>query len=181
MFVGLWLFLPAMLPNSAAVVFGGGTPVDFGKNWKGKRILGDGKTWRGFFGGAFAGFALGLILIGISYIFDKEGLWGYADLQTGICVVLSLSFGSLLGDMMGSFIKRRMGIDRGKKAPILDQYDFLIGAFLFTALFNWNWVYNTYVEGYHIFALVFLLAITLILHRAMNIIGYKAGMKEEPW
>jgi len=181
MFVGLWLFLPAMLPNSAAVVFGGGAPVDFGKSWKGKRILGDGKTWRGFFGGGLAGFVLGLILIGISYIFDSGNLWGYIDIRTGICVILSLSFGSLLGDIAGSFIKRRLNIERGQKAPILDQYDFLIGALLFTALFNWQWVYATYIEGYHIFSLIFLLIITLVLHRGMNIIGYKAGLKKEPW
>ena len=42
--VGVWVFVPALLPNSAAVVFGGGTPVDFGRSWRGKRILGDGKT-----------------------------------------------------------------------------------------------------------------------------------------
>jgi CDP-2,3-bis-(O-geranylgeranyl)-sn-glycerol synthase len=181
MLAGLWLFLPAMLPNSAAVVFGGGTPVDFGRTWKGKRILGDGKTWRGFFGGGLAGVVLGLILMGISYIFDKDGLWGYTDVWTGIVVIICLSFGSLLGDMMGSFIKRRLGIERGKKAPILDQYDFLIGAFLLTLLFNHRWVYNTYIEGWHILALVFLLIITLLLHRMMNIIGYKAGLKKEPW
>ena len=57
MFVGLWLFLPAMLPNSAAVLFGRGSTakMDFGKTWRGKRIFGDGKSWRGFFGGALSG------------------------------------------------------------------------------------------------------------------------------
>jgi len=181
MLAGLWLFLPAMLPNSAAVVFGGGTPVDFGRSLNGKRILGDGKTWRGFFGGGMAGVVLGIILIGISFIFDKDGLWGYMSIWTGIGVVICLSFGSLLGDMMGSFIKRRIGIERGKKAPILDQYDFLIGAFLLTALFYPRWVYETYIEGWHIVALIFLLIVTLLLHRAMNIIGYKTGLKDVPW
>jgi CDP-2,3-bis-(O-geranylgeranyl)-sn-glycerol synthase len=181
MLTGLWLFLPAMLPNSAAAVFGGGTPVDFGKSINGKRILGDGKTWRGFFGGAFSGVALGIILVGISYIFDKDNLWGYVEFWRALCVILCLSFGSLLGDMMGSFIKRRLGIQRGKKAPVLDQYDFVIGAFLLTALFNFGWVYDTYIEGWHILALIFLLVITLILHRAVNIIGYRIGVKNEPW
>ena len=179
MLTGLWLFLPAMLPNSAAVVFGGGTPVDFGRTWKGKRILGDGKTWRGFFGGGLAGVVLGLILMGISYIFDKENLWGYIGLWKGLCVISCLSFGSLLGDMLGSFIKRRLGIDRGQKAPILDQYDFVIGAFLLTVVFNWRWVYETYAEN--ILALIFLLLLIPLVHRAVNIIGYKAGLKKEPW
>jgi len=31
---GLWLMVPAYLPNSVAAFFGGGKPVDFGKNWK---------------------------------------------------------------------------------------------------------------------------------------------------
>ena len=46
--VGVWLMLPALIPNSAAVLFGGGRPMDFGKSWRGKRLLGDGKTWKGF-------------------------------------------------------------------------------------------------------------------------------------
>jgi CDP-2,3-bis-(O-geranylgeranyl)-sn-glycerol synthase len=172
-----------MLPNSAAVVFGGGTPVDFGKSWKGKRILGDGKTWRGFFGGGLTGVVLGLILMGIAYLLGKEAVWGYGGLWTGLGIIICLSFGSLIGDMAGSFIKRRLGIDRGKKAPILDQFDFLIFAFLITAIFYPRWIYETYItlEGWHILALIFLLVITLLLHRAMNIIGYKAGLKKEPW
>lgn len=181
MLVGLWLFLPAMIPNSAAVVFGGGTPVDFGKEWNGRRILGDGKTWRGFFGGGLSGVALGLILIGISYFFDPEDFWGFGPFWSNVGILVCLSFGSLLGDMMGSFIKRRLNIARGQKAPVLDQFDFVIGAFLVTALFYPHWVYGNFIEGWHILALVFVLIMTLILHRAVNIIGYKAGLKNEPW
>ncbi|MDR0334689.1 MAG: CDP-2,3-bis-(O-geranylgeranyl)-sn-glycerol synthase [Methanomassiliicoccaceae archaeon] len=181
MLIGLWVFLPAMLPNSAAVVFGGGKPMDFGRSINGKRILGDGKTWRGFFGGGLAGVALGIILMGISYIFDKDGLWGYIDFWKGLGIVICLSFGALLGDLMGSFIKRRLGIARGKKAPILDQFDFVIGAFLLTALFHWRWVYDTYIHEWHILALIFLLIVTLLLHRAMNILGYKMKLKDVPW
>ena len=64
MLLGFWLFLPAMLPNSAAAFFGryGRTKMDFGRSWKGKRIFGDGKSWAGFFGGALSGILLGLIL-----------------------------------------------------------------------------------------------------------------------
>jgi CDP-2,3-bis-(O-geranylgeranyl)-sn-glycerol synthase len=180
MLTGLWLFLPALVPNSAAVIFGGGTPVDFGKSMNGRRILGDGKTWSGFFGGGFSGVVLGLILMGIAHLFGSGTLWGYIDLWTGLLIVTCLSFGSLTGDIMGSFIKRRLGIERGKKAPVLDQYDFLIGAFLITALFNADWIYSTYIEGWNILALIFLLIMTLILHRAVNIVGYKARLKDEP-
>ena len=179
--VGVWVFVPALLPNSAAVVFGGGTPVDFGRSWRGKRILGDGKTWRGFFGGAFSGIVLGLIMIGAAWLADSPDLWGYGTVADGIGIVVCLAVGSLLGDMLGSFLKRRLGIERGMKAPILDQYDFVIGAFLVVTVFYPQWVWSTYVEGWHIAALVLLLAIVWFLHRGVNIIGYRLGLKNEPW
>ena len=179
--VGVWVFVPALLPNSAAVVFGGGTPVDFGRSWRGKRILGDGKTWRGFFGGAFSGIVLGLIMIGAARLAGSPDLWGYGTVADGIGIVVCLAVGSLLGDMLGSFLKRRLGIERGMKAPILDQYDFVIGAFLVVTLFYPQWVWSTYVEGWHIAALVLLLALVWFLHRGVNIIGYRLGLKNEPW
>ena len=50
----LWIIIPAYVSNASAVLVGGGTPIDFGKNWSdGKRILGDGKTWRGLLSGTF--------------------------------------------------------------------------------------------------------------------------------
>jgi len=183
MICGLWLFLPAMIPNSAAVVFGrmSKTKMDFGKSWRGKRIFGDGKSWGGFFGGAFSGIFLGLILIGISLLFGSEDCWGYGPLWGNIGILVTLSFGAVLGDLTGAFIKRRIGLDRGAKAPILDQYDFVAGAMLLTALFHPEWVYATYIEGWHIAALIFLLLIMFAIHRSVNIIGFKAGLKKEPW
>ena len=181
MFTGLWLFLPAMVPNSAAVVFGGETKMDFGKSWRGKRIFGDGKSWRGFFGGAFSGIALGLVLIGVSWIWDPDNFWGYGPFWGNVGVLACLSFGAVLGDLCGAFIKRRLGMERGQKAPILDQYDFVIGAFLVTALFFPDWVYANYIEGWHIAALIFIIVIMFAIHRLVNIIGYRMGLKKEPW
>ncbi|MDR2698413.1 MAG: CDP-2,3-bis-(O-geranylgeranyl)-sn-glycerol synthase [Candidatus Methanoplasma sp.] len=181
MFAGLWLFIPAMLPNSAAAMVGGGAKIDFGRSWRGRRILGDGKSWRGLFGGGFAGVAIGLILIGISSIWDPENHWGFGPFWNNVGILFCLSFGAILGDIMGAFIKRRLGMERGQKAPVLDQYDFVLGAFLVTALFFPDWVYSTYIEGWHITALIFILALMFVIHRGVNIIGYKCGFKKEPW
>ncbi len=178
---GLWLFLPAMLPNSAAVVFGGKTKIDFGKSWRGKRIFGDGKSWRGLFGGAFSGILLGLVLIGIAALCGSDDYWGFGGFYSNVGVLACLSFGAILGDLMAAFIKRRIGLERGAKAPILDQYDFVIGAFLLTSIFYPGWVYAHYIEGMHICALIFLLLIMFAIHRSVNIIGYKMGLKKEPW
>jgi CDP-2,3-bis-(O-geranylgeranyl)-sn-glycerol synthase len=178
---GLWLFIPAMLPNSAAAALGGGPKIDFGKTWKGKRIFGDGKSWRGFFLGGFAGILIGLILIGISGLFGSENYWGFGPFYSNIGILFCLAFGAVLGDLMGAFIKRRLGMQRGQKAPVLDQYDFVFGAFVVTAIFFPNWVYSMFIEGWHIAALIFILALMFIIHRGVNIIGYKYGFKKEPW
>ena len=43
----MWYLLPAYLANTVAALVGGGAPIDGGHNWSdGKRILGDGKTFR---------------------------------------------------------------------------------------------------------------------------------------
>src|SRR5665647_3184936 len=56
--------LPAYLPNSFAAVFGGGKPIDGGRTLKdGRRIIGDGKTYRGLFSGIFFGVLAGSIQI----------------------------------------------------------------------------------------------------------------------
>jgi len=178
---GLWLFLPAMLPNSAAVLFGGGTPVDFGRSWKGRRILGDGKTWKGLIGGVAAGITLGICQMGTASYFGSENLWGFGTFESGLVIIIALAVGALFGDMLGSFVKRRLNLERGAKAPILDQYDFFIGAFLVVGIINLGWLYDQYFQGWQLMALIFVLFITPVLHRVVNIIGYKLGQKDVPW
>ena len=183
MLLGLWYFLPAMIPNTAAVVFGkrSKTKIDFGKSWRGKRIFGDGKSWGGLIGGGLTGVALGLLIIGINTLWDPNFEQSYGPFYSNIGILFCLSFGALLGDLTGAFIKRRLGMERGQKAPILDQYDFVAGAFLITALFFPDWVYAYYIEGWHLAALIFILVIMFAVHRITNIIGFKLGLKKEPW
>ncbi|MCU0852154.1 MAG: CDP-2,3-bis-(O-geranylgeranyl)-sn-glycerol synthase [Thermoplasmata archaeon] len=178
---GVWLMIPALVPNSAAVIFGGGTPMDFGRSWRGKRVLGDGKTWRGFFGGALTGVVLGLILMGVAMLLDAREVWGYGDWPDALLVIVALPFGSMTGDAAGSFLKRRLGKDRGAKAPVLDQYNFVIGALLLGLLLAPNWVLDHYYNDNGIYGLVLLLIVVPLLHRGVNIIGYKMGKKDVPW
>lgn len=180
--IAFWLLLPAFAANPTAVLFGGGTPVDFGRRFKsGTRLLGDGKTWGGTFGGVFCGFLLGLLQLGLALPFDPEGLWGFGPLYPAIIIVLVLPIGSLLGDMIGSFIKRRARRERGAKTPILDQYDFVIGTFLLLVIFFPGWTLDRFVHGWGIVGLATIVTVTPFLHRGVNIIGYKMGKKREPW
>ena len=178
---GLWLMLPALIPNSAAVLVGGGTPMDFGRSWNGRRILGDGKTWRGFVGGTAAGVLFGAFQIVVG---DSAGLgdaWSHGEWPSAFVVVLCLGLGSMVGDSMGSFIKRRLGVERGIKAPGLDQYNFVIGAVVLVIVFRFDWFDLHFMEGNAIWGLVAVLVVVPLLHRGINIIGYKMGKKNVPW
>ncbi|MBO4302373.1 CDP-2,3-bis-(O-geranylgeranyl)-sn-glycerol synthase [Methanosarcinaceae archaeon] len=186
--VSLWVMLPAYLPNSFAALFGGGKPIDFGKTLKdGRRILGDGKTFGGFFAGIFWGLMTGLFqiwllskgftLFGISFPgFSATGVPDALDFSA-IVTIMSLSVGALLGDMAMSFVKRRIGLQRGAALPGVDQYDFLAGAFILTALTSWTWMSQTFTP----WMLVVIIVLTPILHLGTNIVGYKLKIKNEPW
>jgi CDP-2,3-bis-(O-geranylgeranyl)-sn-glycerol synthase len=179
--VGLWLMLPALIPNTAAVLWGGGAPMDFGRSWKGKRILGDGKTWRGFFGGALTGVAFGILEIFLAQNPAVPGAWGFGQWPESIATVFALAFGSMVGDSAGSFVKRRLDIGRGEKAPGLDQYNFVVGAVAFALILRPQWFLDHYIFDNGIFGLILLLAVVPVLHRGVNIIGYKLGKKNVPW
>ena len=81
----LWIIFPAYVANGSAVLVGGGTTVDFGKNWKdGKRILGDGKTWRGLFVGTFVGMTCGF---GLSVAAKYLEIYGYGYLGLNLSLI----------------------------------------------------------------------------------------------
>ncbi len=180
--VGLafWFLLPAYAANPMAVVFGGGTPMDFGRTFlDGRRLLGDGKTWRGFVGGIASGFVLGLVLQGIAILVSP--LLSFGEWPSVLGILILLPFAGLVGDLLGAFIKRRLGLDRGAKALGLDQYDFLIGTFLVLLLVATQWWLARFWTGDGIWGLGFIILITPVLHRVVNVIGYRRGHKREPW
>ncbi len=183
---------PAYATNASMVIFGRhGTPIDGGRNFiDGKRILGDGKTWQGTAGGITTGFIVGIFLTIISIFI----IWPFVQVQVasypmeladltylkaffsppiwlGFLRVLLLCVGTPLGDMIGSFIKRRFNLERGAPAPVIDQTDFLLGAiFLAYIIFQLWWMY-----------IVFALLVTILIHILANTLGYKLGYKKVPW
>jgi CDP-2,3-bis-(O-geranylgeranyl)-sn-glycerol synthase len=170
----LWIMLPAYLPNSAAAVLGGGRPVDGGRTFfrDEKRIFGDGKTWRGLFLGILAGILIGSMQIGVREYF---GLLTLPELTFPVVVILAA--GALLGDLVKSFFKRRLGKERGAEWLIVDQYDFVIGAFVLLLLLQYEWVVATVTPV----IVLWIIVMTPLLHRVVNIIGYLAGVKDVPW
>lgn len=173
----LILFIPAFIANPSAVITGGHFVMDGGKSWRGKRVFGDHKTWSGFIGGMAAGTLTGLLL---NYLFLLTGVKElvFSDqLADAFLMVLVLSCFSMLGDLAGSFVKRRVGKSPGAESLFLDQYPFALFALAFfyviflpqaRVLFPWEGV-------------VAILIVTPLIHRAVNIIGYRLKVKSVPY
>ena len=177
-----WIILPAYIANASAVLVGGGTPIDFGKTYKdGKRILGNGKTWRGLIIGTLVGMIGGFGLsIAAIYINQTEfafiGITDFLGFPYMIAIVFSICFGALFGDIVESFFKRRRGILRGKDWIPFDQIDFILGvlfvSFLISGLLDIidltksNW----FISNLTIWHILFLLIVTPIFHILANLI-----------
>jgi len=59
--LAIWFGLPAWIANASPVLGGGGRAIDGGRFYRdGRRILGDGKTIRGFIVGIIFGVLTGL-------------------------------------------------------------------------------------------------------------------------
>lgn len=182
-FIVLWIMMPAYLANTIAVLTGGKYPIDQGRiHSDGNRILGDGKTWSGLVGGTLGGVFIGFLQVNLGEGLI-EALSGSQDVdfwgENSIIVFFLLSFGALFGDMTASFIKRRSQLKRGDKSPLLDMFDFIGMALLLSFIFANEWLMSWILDGY--VPLFTLLIATPILHRGVNIIGFKIGVKNEPW
>ena len=171
----IWVMLPAYVPNNAAVLGGGGPPIDGGRTWGGKRILGDGKTWRGTIVGIAAGVGIALILNSIHGQVTGTLALDVPRFSWGIIVAFPV--GALLGDIAASFLKRRTGRKRGTMFPLVDQLDFVVVALLLGAIVDWGWMTETFTP----LLLLLVVFLTPIFHIGTNIIAYHLGLKDEPW
>jgi len=204
----LILYGPAYLANTGAMLFGKWIPDKIGfENHKidggrlhsdGNRLLGDGKSWEGLIGGGlFSGF-----LMVISHnvwngntpasntpfidplLFSEPSDWFWIGNEWGAAFVLGFTLGlaCMLGDMAGSFVKRRQGLKRegdvSSKAPILDTLPFAIFIFLAAAVLFRDQVIMHSDLAQPIVAIIIL---TPIIHRSFNILGYRLGLKSVPY
>ncbi|MHA1229045.1 MAG: CDP-2,3-bis-(O-geranylgeranyl)-sn-glycerol synthase [Candidatus Helarchaeota archaeon] len=198
----LWT-VPALTTNATMVIFGkNGKPIDGGRLFKGKRILGEGKTWQGMIGGVLFGLNIGMIIWVLNYfvINDAMVLLGLNNFQinpvngdvitiykneaeiasffkipplTAFLTSFCTAFGAFFGDMVGSAIKRRLNYKRGAPLPLIDQLDFISFAMLFAYLCHP--IQNVWLY------VVFMLIFTPLVHLLANVIAYMLHLKKEPW
>ena len=146
--------------------------VDFGKTYEGFPIFGTHKTWRGVILGILVGM---LVAWGQSYFYHHHffkgiSLFDYSKINIFLFGSL-ISFGAVLGDLLFSFLKRRLKMKPGQRWLPFDQTDYIIGAFLILTPFL------------KVSPLIWLtiFALTFFLHLLVNRIGYQLKICENKW
>ena len=151
---GLIFYSSAYATNASALLFKGRRQIDLGKVFiDGKPIFGSGKTFKGFF--------LGLVV----------GVFTGSMVGNSVIVSFLTSLGALLGDLMGAFIKRRISIKPGGPMPVLDQFDFMLGATLLSQA--WNHLDPR--------AIIIIMALTPAVHLISNFLAFLLKIKKVPW
>ena len=135
----LYFFVPAYLANMSPVLVQPwftslATPIDAGCTFRGRRVLGDHKTWRGL----LAGIAVAPLVLELQILAHRAGLMrGVALLDYASCSLwlgVLLGLGTGVGDAVKSFFKRQIGIAPGASWIGFDQLDFFIGAYAFASV-----------------------------------------------
>jgi CDP-2,3-bis-(O-geranylgeranyl)-sn-glycerol synthase len=163
-------FLPAGIAN-AAPVFANRIPwlrrykqpLDFGKHYRGRRIFGANKTWRGLLFGTVMGGVTSLL---ISYYFVPNS----ADAWYIFWVGASLGFGALVGDAVESFFKRQRDVPPGKSWFPFDQIDYIIGGLIF--VYPLTLIPPILMAG--------ILILYFGLHIVVSYLGFLTGFKKYP-
>lgn len=134
----LWFLLPAGLANTAPVLVRRlpllARPVDGGRSWRGARVFGDHKTWRGLLAAPLAGwmtFAAQQLAMQRWPALGELGALGSLELRAAPpWWGAVMGAGAILGDLVKSFAKRRMAIAPGRAWIPFDQLDYVAGAML---------------------------------------------------
>jgi len=128
--------------------------IDFGKRLPDNhRILGASKTWRGIFAALVATPAAAWLL-------------GYSP-EAGLLVALY----AMAGDLLSSFIKRRLAMAPSSMAPLLDQ----VPESLFPALMMMQ-TFNLDLTSVGLLVLIF-----VIVELALSHLLYRWGVRKRPY
>jgi len=93
--------------------------------------------------------------------------------------IILASYGAVIGDLIGSFLKRRVNIGSGAPFWIIDQLDFALCALLFVSIPSF--FFPTYFLLPDLFIIIFLLILTPAVSIIANTIAYITGLKDVPW
>lgn len=153
-------------------------PIDSRKTFRGKRIFGENKTYRGIVMtalGTALGFTLQAVVLHRWKTFQRLELLDYSG--AGV-VFLGLLTGAaaMLGELPNSFIKRQIDIAPGATTGgvlnlffyILDQIDYLPGV----------WIVFSFFVGVTFQRVIFSAVFLFISHQIISLLGFWLGMRK---
>jgi hypothetical protein len=176
----LWFFLPAGIANVSPILVANvpllkawGAPIDLHRTFRGQRLLGSHKTWRGL----IVGIVMATFVLWLQQLLVRHTGWAqslanqvnYAALPTLVLGPL-FALGALGGDAIESFFKRQRRMPPGQGWFPFDQTDYIIGGAIAAAPF----VHLRFLQY------VWLLLLWLTVHVIASYIGYLTGLKERP-
>ena len=165
-----YFMIPAYVANMAPVIVKNNFkklafPLDLGTGMFGKN-----KTFRGLVFGILFGVVVAYIqflLYGFSFFKNLS----FVNYSNWIILGFFFGFGALLGDLVESFIKRRIGIKPGVRFIPWDQLDFVFGALVLVSL-------ATDISWKKIF---FIAIISIVGHIVVNHSAYYLKIRSEKW
>ncbi|MFX1529918.1 MAG: CDP-archaeol synthase [Promethearchaeota archaeon] len=204
----LLLIVPAYLSNASMVITGGGRPIDGGKFFRdGRRILGDHKTINGLKGPLYVGIPISFMLFilfillwqpikdliiqalgeGQYLLYNDIKIFQYyfiggqfpMNFLVLLIRIILASYGAVIGDLFGSFLKRRFDIKSGAPFWIVDQLDFALIAMFFITIPSFISPTIFFFPDIHIF--IFLIIITPAVSIIANTVAYLVGLKSVPY
>jgi len=176
----IWFLLPAAMSNAVPILAAAipflkkfDAPIDAGKTWRGYRLLGPHKTWRGI----ISGIIIATIALWVQQMLFNHFEWAQylaGDVNYAALPVLILgplfAIGALGGDAIESFFKRQKNISSGGAWVPFDQLDYIIGSVIVSLFFvilpplQYVWIFVVWFLG----------------HLLASYIGYKLGLKKDP-
>ena len=161
----LYFFLPAYLANMMPFFF---RKLQLLNQPVSEKVFGKNKTWRGLLVATLTG---GLVfwLQKLAYVsgFRSLAIIDYADFS--ISLGFLLGFGAIIGDLVKSYYKRKVGFKPGESWFMFDQLDFVIGALLFS--------FFVYVLPAEVFFTIIIGS--PFLHILVNYLGYLLGIRKQ--
>ena len=171
----LYLMLPAVFANIAPVIVKNrfkklAFPLDFNKKLNNKPIFGNHKTFRGLvFGVLFS-----IVIVFIQYTLYSNNILvdlAIIDYSDWLFLGFLAGFGTIFGDLMGSFVRRRLNYESGKSFIPLDQLDAVAGALIFIYPF---------IE-LSLNKIMIIIALSFVLHITLSHLAFYLKMRKEKW
>ena len=118
-----------------------------------KPVLGSSKTWRGVIG-AIVFTSIGAVLLGYS-----------------VPVGTQIALYAVLGDIISSFIKRRMGMAPSSMAPLIDQVpESLLPALMLMDSFELDYQ-----------SIIILVCLFIVIELLLSLVFFKLGIRKRPY